>query len=177
MTSRSAWFSAFEPYTYDATCLASCWKIGDLEMSSLPSDPFCADVYVSIAFLDNFNRAISSFSVISNLLLNPFYPRYDLSVSSACKKHVENTILFSSVLLTKLVNLSLSERSNSSKASSRVCLTWFINPCCFSKAYLIELCRIEIGNSSNASVTMNILTFSLSTILLNSLISCSRSGR
>jgi len=97
-------------------------------------------------------------------------------VSKACKKHVENTRRLSSVLLTKLDSLSLSDRSNSSNASSRVCLTWFTKPCCFSNEYLTELCRIETGKPVNASVTMKILWANVSEILLSSLISASSSG-
>jgi len=97
-------------------------------------------------------------------------------VSSACKKHVENTRRLSSVLVTKLDSLSLSDRSNSSNASSRVCFTWLMKPCCFSNEYLMDLCRIETGKPVNDSVTMNILWASVSETFLSSLISASSSG-
>lgn len=97
-------------------------------------------------------------------------------MSSACKKQVENTRRLSNVLVTKLDNLSLSDRSNSSNASSRVCFTWLMKPCCFSKEYLMDLCRIETGNPVNDSVTMNILWANVSDILFSSLISASSSG-
>ena len=76
----------------------------------------------------------------------------------------------------EVVSLSLSDKSNSSNASSRVCFTWLMKSCCFSNEYLIEFCRIETGKPVNDSVTMNILWASVSETLLSILISASSIG-